>query len=115
MLLLFILVIAAIQPEQLVVLLVPVVTWLATYLVNWIKANVSISGFNGTTLVVIVLPILNALVAYLSSLLIPGLTFIWAFLIGLGGVFINQVIKQISQSNQGTQTAVSSSITTAKK
>lgn len=94
-----------ILPDQLVVLFVPILVWLASGAVNWLKAKLAGDGFGGTVLVTLVVPVLS----YLASLVVEALaepqTNFWImFLLGLVGVFINEMVKQWTQSAKGVQT-----------
>ena len=101
-------VIAAILPNELVALIIPIVVWLATTAVNWVKSKLGTGGFGGTVVVTLIVPALSLAVAWIAeALLNPGLSY-WA-LVGLGvlGTFFNEFIKQWTQTLKGTQTASS--------
>lgn len=97
-------VIAQVTPNQLIEILVPVVVWVAAGFVNWLKAKLGTSGFGGTVLVTLVVPILSLAATYLASLINPNLSFWPTFFFGLLGVVINEVIKQWKQTLTKTQT-----------
>lgn len=101
-------VIAQILPNDLVALIVPVVVWLATTAVNWVKSKLGTGGFGGTVVVTLIVPALSLAVAWIAQqLLNPGLSY-W-MLVGLGvlGTFFNEFIKQWAQTFKGTQTSAS--------
>lgn len=96
----------SINPADIIALLVPVVVWLASAFVNWFKAFLGSQGFSGTVLVTLVVPILSFGAAELYSYLAkPDLSFWVIFGLGLLGNFINEVVKQWSQTATKTQTA----------
>lgn len=101
-------VIAGILPSELVALIVPVVVWLATTAVNWVKAKLGSGGFGGTVVVTLIVPALSLAVAWITeALLNPGLSY-WV-LVGLGvlGTFFNEFIKQWTQTFKGIQSSSS--------
>jgi len=106
MLLTLVLIIAilGVLPEELIAILMPVVVWLATGFVNWLKATLGNSGFGGTVLVTLVVPLFSLLFTWVAGLIVPGINFWGAFFLGLIGVYINEVIKQWNQSRLGKQT-----------
>jgi hypothetical protein len=96
-----------ISANDLVVLLIPILTFLASGLVNWLKAVVSKNegGFGGTVLVTLIVPILS----YVSSLIAeavtnPSVSFWGMFGLGLASVFVNELIKQWTQTAKKAQT-----------
>lgn len=102
MITLFLLILAAIiiLPQELVVILTPVVVWLATWAVNKLKA----SGISGFIIVGVIVPLLSASVAWLTGLLLnSGLSFWLLFGLGLLSVFVNEALKQLKQSVQNNQ------------
>lgn len=99
-----VLAVIGILPDELIALLMPVIVWLATGFVNWLKATLGNSGFGGTVLTTMVVPALSLLLSFLGSLISPDLSFWQLFALGLLSVFINEVVKQWDQSVKGTQT-----------
>lgn len=95
---------AGVLPEELIAILMPVVVWVASGFVNWLKAKLGTSGFGGTVLVTLVVPILSLVLSWLASLILPDMNFWLLFFLGLLSVFINEVIKQWQQSLKGQQT-----------
>lgn len=109
-------VIAGILPNDLVLLIVPVVVWLATTAVNWVKSKLGSGGFGGTVVVTLIVPALSLAVAWVAdALLNPGLSY-W-MLVGLGvlGTFFNEFIKQWTQTFKGTQTSSSPKLSGLKE
>jgi hypothetical protein len=95
-----------INPNDLILLLVPVVTWVASFAVNWLKSVIAKdkTGFGGSVLVIMVVPIISFITAFVYDYLAnPQLDFWILFIVGLGGVFLNEVAKQWKQSNAGIQ------------
>ena len=95
---------AIIIPSQLIEILVPVIVWLASGLVNWLKTKLGVEGFGGTILVTLVVPVLSLAASYIATLIKPELSFLPMFLFGLLAVFVNELIKQWQQTLKGTQT-----------
>jgi len=98
--------ILGILPEQLIAILMPVVVWLASGFVNWLKATLGSEGFGGTVLVTLIVPLLSLLASWLAGLIVPDMSFWGLFFLGLIGVYINEVIKQWQQSVTGKQKKV---------
>ena len=98
-----------INPNDLILLLVPVITWVASFAVNWLKSVIAKdkTGFGGSVLVVMVVPIISFITAFIYDYLAnPNLDFWILFVVGLVGVFFNEVAKQWKQSNEGVQKKV---------
>lgn len=101
------LVLATILPSDLVVLLVPVITWLATLFVNWLKKILVGDGFGGSIVVTLIVPIFSLLSAYIIDLIAnPDQNFWLLFVFGFVGTWVSEVIKQWKQSLTGSQTNV---------
>lgn len=94
--------------NDLLVLLGPIVVKIATTTANWIKNLIgSTGGFGGSVMVILVVPVLSLIVAYLTHLLVEPSFSIWiVFIINLVSVYINEVIKQIKQTSAGIQKKV---------
>ena len=101
--------------DQLLVLIAPVTAWLATFVANWIKTKLGTSGFMGNVLITMVVPAAALLGGWLTSLVVPEIPFLWAFLLAFGGVFINRFITEWTQTARGEQTAVLPTLTTLPK
>lgn len=109
------LVIAQIVPNDLVALLMPVVVWLATTVVNWLKSLVTGGGFGGTVVVTLIVPVLSLATAWIADqLLNPGLNFWLLVALGILGTFFNEFIKQWTQTFKGTQTKAATSLSGLK-
>lgn len=101
-------IIAQIVPNDLVVLILPLVVWLATTAVNWIKDKVGSGGFGGTIVVTLIVPILSLLSAWVYQMLLnPSLKFWQLVALGVLGTFFNEIVKQWTQTFKGTQTSSS--------
>jgi len=94
-----ILVILQTVPTELIVVLTPVVVYLAVQLFKVITPVLP-----GWVLVSIVVPIASALIAWITQLLSAGGDVgFWAqVVLGLLAVFINEIIKQINQARTGS-------------
>lgn len=94
--------------NQLSVILLPIIVWLAGIVVNWLKIKfTSTGGFGGTIFVTLLVPISSYLASLVYDLLLnPDLPFLSLFGLGLLGTFINELIKQWQQSISGNQTKV---------
>lgn len=104
-------VIAQVLPADFIAMLLPVIVWLATALVNWIKAKLTGAGFGGAFLLTIIVPGLSLLGAWIDTqLLVPDVGFWYLFAYGLLGTFVNEIIKQWSQTLTKTQTPVKSNL-----
>ena len=104
-----------IDPNQILLILAPAITWLSTMAVNWVKSKLGTQGFGGTIAITMVVPAMSLIAGYLTSLIVPGINLWIGFLIALGGNFINQFIKQWAQTIQGTQDSILPNFTTVKK
>lgn len=108
-------IIAEILPTDLVALVVPIVVWLATTAVNWIKSKLSSGGFGGTIVVTLIVPALSLAVAWITeTLLNPGLSFWVLVALGILGTFFNEFIKQWTQTAKGIQTNASTKLSGLK-
>ena len=106
-------VLAVILPQDLVVLITPIIVWLASGAVNWLKAHLTgeEGGFGGLVFTAILVPALSIVATLVMNELVKtDISFILQIVLGTVGVFINEVIKQIKQSKDGTQTKVNKSI-----
>jgi len=103
----------AVGSDQILLALTPLITWFVGYLVNKIKAWITTKGINGTLFIGITFPIISLFGTWLTTLIVPGTSWLIGFLIGLGGVFINQILKQVGQSITGTQDAIEPTITSS--
>lgn len=104
---LLVITIATILPQDLIVLITPVIVWLATGFANWLKAVLSRDegGFMGSVLVTMIVPIFTFFAALIvDELAKPDLPFLVTFTLGFAGVFINELIKQWKQTKAGIQT-----------
>ena len=97
-------------PEQLIEILVPVIVWLAAGFVNWLKAKLGTTGFGGTVLITLVVPVLSLAASYVATLINPELSFLPMFLLGLLSVFVNELIKQWQQSLKKQQTKANTNL-----
>ena len=96
----------AIEPNQLIAMILPLVVWLSTWFVNSAKDKLGKGGFSGTVLVTFVVPILSWGAAEVFSLLTNYQGNFWAlFGLGLLGTFVNEIVKQWKQSATKTQKA----------
>jgi hypothetical protein len=98
------------SPEALVIILMPIITWLATGFFNWLKAQLSKSenGFGGLVLTGVLVPALSAIVAWImEEAANPDLGFWTLFSINLGATWLNEILKQAAQSFKGAQTKAS--------
>ncbi len=94
----------AVDPNQLIVMILPLVVWLAAWFVNWAKHKLGSGGFSGTVLVTFVVPILSWGAAEIFSLLTQYQGNFWAlFGLGLLGTFINEIVKQWKQTAKKVQ------------
>lgn len=110
------LVVAQIVPNDLVLLLVPVIVWLATTTVNWLKSKVSNGGFGGTVVVTLLVPLISLAAAWLADMALnPGISFWMLFALGILGTYFNELIKQWTQTFKGEQTRASTNLTGKKK
>lgn len=106
-----------INPNDLIVLLLPVIVWAATTAVNWVKDKVTqTGGFGGTVVVTLIVPVLSLLSAWIADqLLNPGLSFWLLVALGILGTFFNEFIKQWTQTFKGTQTKASTKLSGLKE
>jgi hypothetical protein len=81
--------------ETLILTLTPIVVLLATELVKKIPLN-----FNGISIVLIIVPILSALVAWLGTLIIGNGDFWLQAGIGLISTFVYEVIRQLKANSE---------------
>jgi len=80
--------------EELVLYLTPFVVWAVTAAIKkWILPNVS--GFVITSFIV---PALSAVATWIASQVVPELSWLQNFLLGFGGVFVHEFIKQLQQA-----------------
>ena len=94
-----------VDPNEIIVLVLPLVVWLATWFVNWAKAKLGTGGFSGTVLVSLVVPLLSWAAAEIYAYISGSNGNFWTlFGLGLLGTFINEVVKQWKQSATKTQT-----------
>ena len=95
----------ALDPNEFVVMLMPIVVWVATYAANWLKAKLGSSGFSGTVLVTLVVPILSWVAAEIFTLIQGSNGNFWTlFGLGLLGTFVNELVKQWKQTAAKEQT-----------
>lgn len=107
----FIVLALAIAPNELIAILMPIIVWLVSALVNWLKSILGTQGFSGTILVTIIVPVLSLVAAWIAELLLkPDLNFWILFGLGLLGVFVNEFIKQWKQTVSGKQTATKTNL-----
>lgn len=112
----FSMVIAQIVPNDLVLLLMPVLVWVATTTVNWLRSKVGSGGFGGTVVITLLVPGLSLLIAWLAEMALnPGISFWLLFAFGILGTYFNEVIKQWTQTFKGEQTRASTSLLGTKK
>ena len=97
---------AGIDPNQIIVLILPLIVWLATWFVNWAKSKLGTSGFSGTVLVTLIVPLLSWVSVEIFTYISGYEGNFWGlFGLGLLGTFVNEVIKQWKQSATGNQSA----------
>lgn len=95
----------AITPDFLIAVLMPLLVWLATWFVNWLKTKLGPGGFSGTVLVTFVVPVLSWLSAEIFTYLTNYEGSFWGlFGLGLVGTFVNEMVKQWKQSATNSQT-----------
>lgn len=98
-------------PTEIVAVLMPLIVWLATTTINWIRAKVSTGGFGGLVVVQLIVPILSLLVAWIADYALnPGLSFWLLVALGILGTYLSELIKQWTQSLKGEQTRASANI-----
>lgn len=83
--------------SQLIVLLMPAISWLATEVVKLISKALGTSIAGGWILGLIV-PALSALGAYILTLIVPEASFFVALLLGFASTFIDQLIKKMQEN-----------------
>lgn len=91
-------------PQDLIVLIAPVIVYLSTATVNYLKHLTGNGGFGGTILTTLIVPLLSLLAAWIVSLVAPQSNFWITFAIGIAGTYINELLKQWKQTLQQTQT-----------
>lgn len=114
----FILVLGAMvfDPNQLLALFAPLITWLAVFAVNKVKAALGTSGFGGTVLITMVVPIVGFIASIITDYLLnPGLTFWIIFVLSFVGVFLSEFIKQWVKTIRGVQEPVVTTLTRLPK
>ena len=104
-----------IKIEDILIVLAPIITWLAAFSANWIKAKLGKEGFNGMIAVSVVVPLASLIGGYVTKLIVPELNFWYLFLLSFVSTYINQFIKQYEQSRRNEQNSVEPTITTLPK
>jgi len=90
-----ILVILQVLPTELIAVLTPVVVFGAVQLLKLVLPKIP-----GWALLAIVVPVLSAVVAWISQIIVGGVIGFWAQVgLGLLAVFVNELLKQIRQGN----------------
>jgi len=77
---------------SLLTLLTPVLVYLVTALVNWLKPNLS-----GWLIVGVIVPVLSLAGAWIAGLLGSTTGFGWQLLLNFLAISINEVLKQLKQ------------------
>lgn len=80
-------------PELIIQILTPVIVFIVTAVVN--KVGMYIPGI---WIVGVVVPILSLGVAWITTLLVPGLAFWQLVGFNLAAVFINELLRQITKT-----------------
>ena len=105
-----------IDPQELLALFAPVITWLAVFSANWLKAKLGTSGFGGTVIMVMVVPICSFFASMIVDYLLnPGLSFLIIFFLSFVSVFIAQFIRQWNQTRRGTQNSLEPTLSSLAK
>ncbi len=84
--------------SQLVLLLMPALSWVAVEVAKAIKKAATSTGIAGGWLLALVVPGLSALLAYVATLINPDLSWLAAFGLGLGSTLLDQIIKAVKNS-----------------
>jgi len=93
------------NPQDLVALFIPIIVYLATALVNFLKKITTSTAFGGSMIVTFIVPILSFVVATIYNYMAtPDLNFWIMFLLGFAGTFFKEMLKQWNQSTRGIQT-----------
>jgi hypothetical protein len=96
---------SGLDPNTIITLVLPLVVWIATWFVNWLKVKLGNQGFSGTVLVTLIVPLLSWVSAEIFTYLSGYEGNFWAlFGLGLLGTFVNEVVKQWKQTAAKAQT-----------
>lgn len=82
------------QPGNIVLLLMPAITWLAVEIVKRVLSALG-GTIAGKWILGLLVPGLSALAAYLLTLYSPDTSFFLALLLGFASTFVDQLIKQL--------------------
>lgn len=77
--------------ELLIQILTPAITFLTVLLARFISEKL-----DGTIILMVVVPALGALVAYLGTLIVPGLSWLELFLTSFGSTFIAELVRRLT-------------------
>lgn len=86
--------------NQIILMLTPIVVWVVTQLVKFLKPKIS-----GWVLTGIVVPLLSIAITVVTQFVGVPTDFLKQVLIGLLAVFLQELFKQFSQGNDKSQTA----------
>lgn len=85
------------DPSNLVVLLMPAITWIAVEIVKKVM-NALGASITGGWILGLIVPGLSALAAFILTKISPDSSYVLAFVLGFASTFVDQLIKQFKSS-----------------